>query len=80
MPIYEYECDKCLNWSEEQHTPSKMPKAIPCHTCGESAVRRIKSAPAVNVPLKHRATGDHAKYYYTTKEQKLNARMGRNPK
>lgn len=59
---------------------SEMADSIQCDHCASIAQRRIKTVPQVAIPYKHRAAPDASKYYYTKKEQRLNARMGKNPK
>lgn len=55
MPIYEYECDDCKEWTEVMCPVEDMPKSTECSTCGKDAYRRIKSVPSVAISLQHQA-------------------------
>lgn len=46
MPLYEYECPKCEEWTEAVYPWDSRPEAIPCD-CGSMAMWRI-SCPAIH--------------------------------
>ena len=46
MPLYEYRCDKCGERTEVIQTFSEKPLKI-CPHCGERALRKMFSAPAI---------------------------------
>ena len=46
MPLYEYRCDRCGKRTEVIQTFSEKPLRI-CPHCGERALRKLLSAPAI---------------------------------
>ena len=46
MPLYEYRCDRCGERTEVIQTLSERPLKI-CPHCGERALRKMLSAPAI---------------------------------
>ena len=58
MPLYEYECDACGGRFEVIQKFSEVSEQ--CRTCGKGPVRRLQSAPGIQIMTTGRYVTDYA--------------------
>ena len=75
MPIYEYRCDSCGNLLEALQKIGDA-HLLDCPECGESALRRLMSAPSFRL----KGSGWYETDFKSDKEHKRNLAEGAEPK